>query len=277
VGAGFGFLAGLRYIARRYGEARSHFGQGLYGAGYPLGAMLGLWGMPSLAVSWGWRGAFWITSGLILVVILTWLLATRVPRMQRPGNMLDAARNANCWWTCIQHAAGFGLVFAAGTWITTYLVREHDLPLETSGLLGSLLLFIAVVARPIGGFLVAREHVRTLTVMRAAQLTILAGVALIAMPDAPLAVALLGAAALGLGGGIPYAAVFNTAAASLPGAPSAAQGLTAMGGLIGTLIGAPAMGYAIQTWGFSWAWLILGFISTGALAVTFVMRGEEQL
>jgi predicted MFS family arabinose efflux permease len=113
--------------------------------------------------------------------------------------------------------------------------------------------------------------------MRGAQLTILLGVALIALPDRPLPIALAGAALLGLGGGIPYSAVFNTAAASLPSAPSAATSLAAMGGLLGTLIGAPAMGYAIQTWGFSWAWLILGVISTGALAVTFVMRGEEQL
>jgi predicted MFS family arabinose efflux permease len=276
VGAGFGFLAGLRYIARRYGEARSHFGQGLYGAGYPLGSAIGLWGMPPLAVISDWRGAFWVTSALILLVLLAWLRATKVPRAARPGNMLDAARCANCWWTCVQHAAGFGLVFAAGTWITTFLVREFALPLELGGLLGSLLLTIAVVARPIGGFLIAREHVPTLVVMRAAQLTILAGIVLIALPGRPLAVALVGAAALGLGGGIPYAAVFNTASASLPNAPGAAQGLTALGGLLGTLLGAPLMGYAIQTWGFSWAWLILGGISTGALAVTFVMRGEED-
>src|SRR3970282_975308 len=46
VGAGFGFLAGIRYIQRRYGEGRPHFGQGVYGAGYPFGSALGLWGMP---------------------------------------------------------------------------------------------------------------------------------------------------------------------------------------------------------------------------------------
>ena len=36
------------------------------------------------------------------------------------------------------------------------------------------------------------------------------------------------------------------------------------------------MGYAIQTWGFSAAWLLLAAISAVALAGTFVMRGEEQ-
>lgn len=277
VGAGFGFLAGIRYIQRRYGEGRPHFGQGLYGAGYPLGSALGLWAMPSLALTWGWRGAFVATSAVIAAVLVVWLAATPVPRMKRPGTMLDAARCLNCWWTTIEHAAGFGLVFAAATWVTTFLVREFSLPLEASGLLGSLLLVVAVIARPIGGYLIAREHTSTILVMRGAQLVILVGVALVALPGRPLVVALVGAIALGLGGGIPYSAVFNTAAASLPSASSAAQGLTALGGLMGTLVGAPAMGYAIQTWGFSWAWLILGGISAGALAVTFVMRGEEQL
>src|SRR3990172_681372 len=269
VGAGFGFLAGIRYVQRRYGDARPHFGQGLYGAGYPLGSAIGLWGMPPLALLWDWRGAFWVTSAIIGAVLIAWLLATPVDRMHRPGTMLDAARCLNCWWTFVQHAAGFGLVFAAATWITTFLLREFALPLEASGLLGSTLLVVAGIARPIGGFLGAREHVGTKTVMRAAQLTILVGIALIAFPGRPLLAALAGVIAMGLGGGIPYSAVFNTGAASLPKAPSAAQGLTAMGGLLGTLVGAPAMGYAIQTWGFSWAWLILGGISAAALAVTF--------
>ena len=277
VGAGFGFLAGIRYVQRRYGDARPHFGQGVYGAGYPLGSAVGLWVMPPLALLWDWRGAFAATSVAIAVVLIAWLWATPIGRLARPGNMLDAARCLNCWWTLVQHAAGFGLVFAAATWITTFLLREFALPLEASGLLGSILLVVAVIARPIGGFLVAREHVGTKTVMRAAQLTILVGIALIAFPGRPLLAALAGVIAMGLGGGIPYSAVFNTGAASLPKAPSAAQGLTAMGGLLGTLVGAPAMGYAIQTWGFSWAWLILGGISAAALAVTFVMRGEEEL
>lgn len=277
VGAGIGFLAGVRYIAARYADARSHFGQGLYGAGYPLGSALGLWGMPPLALAWGWRGAFGITSVLIAAALAAWLLATPVRRTTRPGTLLDAVRCPNCWWTTVQHAAGFGLVFAAGTWITTFLLREFSLPLALSGILGSILLLVTVVSRPIGGFLVAREHVATRAVMRAAQLAILAGIAVIAFPDRPLLAALAGTVAVGIGGGIPYAAVFNTSAASLPQRPAAAQGLTALGGLGGTLAGAPAMGYAIDAWGFSSAWLILGAISALALAGTFLMRGEEEL
>ncbi len=277
VGAGVGFLGGVRYITARYADARSHFGQGLYGAGYPLGSAIGLWAMPPLALALGWRGAFGVTSVFIAATVLAWLRASGAAPTPRPGSMLDAVRCANCWGTTVQHAAGFGLVFAAGTWITTFLLREFSLPLGASGLLGSILLVVTVIARPVGGLLVARERARTLPVMRVAQLVILAGIALIALPARPLVAALVGTIAVGVGGGLPYAAVFNTSAASLPRRPAAAQGLTAIGGLGGTLVGAPAMGFAIDSWGFSWAWLILGLISAVALAVTFVMRGEEDL
>ncbi|MDE3192069.1 MAG: MFS transporter [Chloroflexota bacterium] len=277
IAAAIGFLAGVRYVTARYGDSRSHFGQGLYGAGYPLGSAIGLWVMPSLALAWGWRGAFAATSVVIALVLLAWLAATAVPPTRRPGTIADAMRCRNCWGTAAQHAAGFGLVFAAATWITTFLLREFSLPLGASGILGSILLFVTVLARPAGGSLVAREHLRTLTVMRLAQLLILAGAALLAWPDRSLAVALVGTGAMGVGAGLPYASVFNTAAASLPARPAAAQSLTALGGFGGTLVGAPAMGYAIDTWGFSVAWLILGLISVFALVVTLVMRGEEDL
>ena len=59
VGSGMAFVGGVRYIAGLYRGARSHFGQGVYGAGYPLGSALGLQLMPPLALAFGgWRGAF---------------------------------------------------------------------------------------------------------------------------------------------------------------------------------------------------------------------------
>lgn len=276
IGAGLGLLGGLRYVARRYEAARSHFGQGLYGGGFPLGSAIALWTTPVIAAALDWRAAFWVSALVMIAVALLWLRVPAVPRMARPGNMRDAARCSNCWWTFVQHAAGFGLVLAAGSWITVFLLREFSLPLVASGLLGSLLLVIAVVARPLGGYLVSRRVLGTIGVMRLAQLCVMAGLALLIAPGRPVALALAGAVLVGFGGGIPYAAVFNTAAASLRSAPGAAQGLTALGGLVSSMIGAPAMGFAIQTWGFSSAWLFLVGVSAIALLGTFLMRGEEH-
>jgi nitrate/nitrite transporter NarK len=177
----------------------------------------------------------------------------------------------------LQHAAGFGMAIAAGAWITVYLLREFSLPLALSGLLGSLLLLLAFVTRPVGGLLVTRGLLETKAVMRLGDLAVVGGVALLAIPERPLVVALAGAIVLGFGVGLPYAAVFNTAAASLPGAPGAGQGLAAIGGTAGVMVGAPAMGYAVQTWGFGAAWAFVGLVGAAALAGSLVMHGEEDL
>lgn len=278
VGSALSFVAATRYIAALYGERRSHFALGLYGAGFPLGSALALVVMPTLATVFaGWHAAFAVEAALMAVVAIAWRTAPDTADVVGAGDIRDAIRCPNCWATFIQHAAGFGLAIASGTWITVYLLREFSLPLALSGVLGSLLLDVAVVARSVGGWLVAREHVATKLVMRSGDLAILGGVALLALPGRPLAVALAGAVLVGVGVGLPYASVFNTAAASLPATPAAAQGLAAIGGTVGVMVGAPVMGLAVQTYGFAAAWGFVGTVALLALAVTFLMRGEEDL
>lgn len=262
--------------AKRAGEARSHFGLGVLGAGYPLGSALAIWLMPPLALAFGWRGAFHASTVALAIALALWLLAPRAVSTRARGTAFDAFRCANCWWTSLQHAAGFGLGMAAGTWITVYLLREFGLPLDLAALFGGLLLALTVVARPMGGFLLSREHLPSRVVMRIAQLVILGGLAALALPGRPLPLALLGTLAVGFGAGLPYSAVFNTAAASLPRAPGSAQGFAAVGGTVGALVGAPAIGYALQTWGFAAAWALLGAVSLTGLVGTFLMRGEEE-
>src|SRR5205823_2613799 len=80
------------------------------------------------------------------------------------------------------------------------------------------------------GLAVTKGLARTKGVMRIGDVAAVMGVALLAIPGRPLAVALAGAVILGAGVGLPYAPVFNTAAASLRRAPGAAQGLAASGG-----------------------------------------------
>ncbi len=278
LGSALAFIAATRYIVGLYQGRRSHFALGLYGAGFPLGTAISLIVMPSLATALGgWRPAIGVEAVLVGACAVAWTRAPFVVHVPAPGNMFDALRCRNCWFTFVQHAAGFGLAISAGTWITLYLLREFALPLTLSGFLGAILLMVAVVARSAGGWLVAREHTPTKVVMRAGDISIIAGVILLALPGRPLPIALGGTVLVGLGVGLPYAAVFNTAAASLRSAPAAAQGLAAMGGTFGVMVGAPAMGYAVQTYGFGAAWIFVGIVASAALLVTFAMRGEEEL
>lgn len=278
IGSGLTFVAGARYVAGLYTGSRSHLGLGLYGAGFPLGTAVALLVLPSVAtLGLGWRGALAASSAAIAAIALAWLAAPHVERVVRPGTMRDAFRSGNAWLTALQHSAGFGLAITAGTWISVYLLREFALPLALSGLLGSLLLLVTVLARPFGGWLLSREHVPTRRLMRAGTLTVMAGVALLAVPGRPLAAAVAGTLVLGAGVGLPYSAVFNTAAASVRAAPGSGQALAAAGGTAGVMIGAPIMGFAVQTFGFWAAWLFVGLVAAIALASTSFLRGEEEL
>ena len=278
-GSALAFVASARFIAGLYGENKAHFGLGLYGGGFPLGSALALLSTPTIAGALGgWRGSFAAeAAGLALIFVLWVAYAPSVAAVRRVGSMIDALRCANCWLLSLQHAAGFGMAIAAGSWITVYLLREFALPLTLSGILGSLLLLLAFLSRSLGGLLLSRRLLGTKAVMRVSDLAVVGGVALLAIPDRPLPVALAGAMVLGIGVGLPYAAVFNTAAASLPRAPGAAQGLAAVGGTAGVMIGAPVMGFAVQTWGFAAAWLVVAFVGFAALVGTFAIVGEEEL
>jgi MFS transporter, NNP family, nitrate/nitrite transporter len=278
-GSALAFVASARFIAGLYGQAQPHFGLGLYGGGFPLGSALALLSTPTIAGGLGgWRGSYVAEAGSLALIFVLWVaFAPSVPAVRRAGSMIDAFRCANCWLLSLQHAAGFGMAIAAGSWITVYLLREFALPLTLSGILGSLLLLLAFLTRSLGGLLVSRRLLRTKSVMRVSDLAVVGGVALLAIPDRPLPVALAGAMVLGVGVGLPYAAVFNTAAASLPRAPGAAQGLAAVGGTAGVMIGAPVMGFAVQTWGFAAAWLVVAFVGLCALVGTFAIVGEEEL
>jgi predicted MFS family arabinose efflux permease len=279
LGSALAFVASARFIAGLYGPAQPHFGLGVYGGGFPLGSALALLLGPTLASALGgWRASYAAEAvGLATVLVLWMVFAPPVSAVRREGSMLDALRCGNCWLVSLQHAAGFGMAIAAGSWITVFLLREFALPLTLSGVLGSLLLLLAFLTRPLGGFLVTGGLLRTKAVMRVGDLAVVTGIALLALPGRPLPIALAGALVLGFGVGLPYAAVFNTAAASVPSAPGAAQGLAAIGGTAGVMLGAPVMGYAVQTWGFTAAWGFVGLVGLCALVGTLVMRGEEEL
>ncbi len=253
------FVAGNRYIAGLYGTRRSHFALGLYGGGYPLGGALALALMPRFAELTGsWRGAFWIEAALIAGCLLLWLTTPVVAPIARSGSIRDALRCFNCWLAGIEH---FGF----------------DLPLVAAGVLGSLLLVVTTLARWVGGWLVSRHLLRTRAAIAVGNALIVVGVLVLALPGRPLPVALVGAVILGIGGGLPYSAVFNTAAASLRDAPGAGQGMPVIIGNVAILGITPTMGYLVQTYGFTAAWLSVAVLIGLVLALVPLMKGEEEL
>jgi nitrate/nitrite transporter NarK len=165
--------------------------------------------------------------------------------------------------------ASFGLVIVVGAWITTLLSSGFHLSLKTAGLMGSLVLLLGIVTRPMGGWLV--QHMRITTLIRGALLLNAAACVTLAWGHW-LALTFVAILALGAGCGLPYAGVFNRAAALFPRRAGAAMGLVNMIGIVMILAGAPAVGYlADKTGQFRISFLVLGGFSAVAAVASLAI------
>ena len=86
-------------------------------------------------------------------------------------------------------------------------------------------------------------------------------------------VVVAGGVATGLGVGLPYAAVFNGAAASVPRSPASAQAIVGWGGLLTAVVGPPLVGTLLDATGdFTAGFLAFAAIVLAVLALTRLIR-----
>jgi nitrate/nitrite transporter NarK len=162
--------------------------------------------------------------------------------------------------------ASFGLVIVVGAWITTLLRDSLQMPIQRAGLMGSLVLLLGIVTRPLGGWLAPRVALGRL--LRSALLLNAAACAALAWGQWTW-LTFLAIVALGAGCGLPYAGIFGRAAALFPGRAGAAMGLVNMVGILMILLGAPAVGYLADWTGqFRISFLVLGGFSLMAMLAT---------
>ncbi len=234
--AGFGtaaaFVGGSDYVRATIGSpvAIGVFGASSMAGGGLAVALLPLWG--------SWRAPFIsaaIVAGLGAVVVA--LSPHDGPRaaMVR-GYPLDRRLAP----LAAIHAASFGLSVVLGNWIVTLLHRAGGASDRAAGIAGALVLFLGLISRPLGGRLMGRPGVIRLSFVAFSAGTVLLLVA------TPYAVAVAGAAVVGLAAGIPFAPAFAGAARIRPDAPGTAVGLVNMAAAVTILIGTPLLGLAFS-------------------------------
>ncbi len=277
IGTGTCFTAGARYIVSRFQGRDLHIAQGCFGGSIVLGAGFVIFAIPQLSGAFGWRGAFLASTAVALAAAILWIAAaprlSTLPRhlVKPAGSMAAMIRSRELWRLGVVQMASFGLVIVVGSWITTLLRSDFQMPIKTAGLMGSLVLLLGIVTRPLGGWLVHR--MQTSTLLRAALLLNAAACAALAWGQWTW-LTLVAIVALGLGCGLPYAGVFGRAAALFPGHAGAAMGLVNMIGIVMILIGAPAVGYLADWTGqFRTSFLALGGFS---LAAAGAVRSREK-
>ena len=267
IGTGACFAAGARYIVVRFEGRERHIAQGLFGGSIVLGSGFVLFAVPQLLDAFGWRGAC-VGCALVAMAAWGWWMTGashhHVTPRAAPG-LREVAAHRELWLLGVMQMASFGLVIVVGSWITTLLKTTFQVPLRTAGVMGSMVLLLGIVSRPLGGWLAHRMKVRHL--VQGALLTNAVACAALAC-SASMTVTWVAIVALGVGCGLPYAGVFNRAAAVVPGGAGSAMGLVNMVGIVMILVGTPAVGWLADWTGKFQAsfWALGGFALLAAAA-----------
>jgi MFS family permease len=277
IGTGTCFVAGARYINEALAGPRVHFAQGLYGGSILLGSGFVILALPRVSGAIGWRGAFIVTAALATAAWILWLAAP-APGEQRAhaaGRFRGMLLEPQLWLLGLVQMASFGLAIVVGAWIIALLGQKLGLPAAQAGMIGSLVLLLGILTRPIGGIAVKRAGVRRLLV--ASLLLNATGCFVLASGSNGLAPAIAAVVLLGCGCGLPYAALFTRAATLFPGRAAAAMGLVNMLGICMILAGAPLVGrVADWTGNFRSSFLALGIFSIFTCAASFLIHSDES-
>ena len=266
VGAGSGaaFVTGLDLVrAGRGGPVV----RGLYGAATMAGGGLALVIVPPLTDATSWRAPYATGLALAMVAAIP-LFGVRTLRTVGRASR-GVLRDPDLLPLGVLQAATFGLAVIAGNWVVPLLERRGA-GAAVAGALGSLVLLAGILTRPLGGAVVHRwpGWRRRLVGL---SLVAVAGGALLLAVDGPLWLSALGALALGLAAGFPFALIFEMVQRLRPDAPGAAVALVNGCAVLAILVGTPLAGLAFDLPGDGAA----AFAAVGLLAVValpFVAR-----
>jgi fucose permease len=242
VGTATVWIAGSALVREAGGSA---FAQGLYG-----GVAMGTGGLaiaivPALEGPLGWRAPYWAGIAVALVGLVP-LLASGLLQRARPRVVAGAVRQSilgdrRLYPIAWLFAASYGISVPVANWTVELLERHGRMSDAVAAVIGGSTLILSIVSRPLGGWIL--RH-RPGLMRRAVALALALGAAgtlALAAADPPW-LAALGGIALGIGAGVPFAAVFGGAALSRLDAPAAATGFTSTVANVVVLFGTPLMG-----------------------------------
>ena len=234
IGTAGAFVGGSDYVRATIGSAVA---QGMYGAMSMAGGGLAL----ALLPLWGsWRAPFLSAALVAAAGLVVVAFAPREPDRPPAVRDLSTVVDRRLLPLGAMHAASFGLSVVVGNWVVTLLHRAGGVSEHVAGPTGALVLFLGLVSRPLGGRLIDRP-----ALIRASFVVAAAGTVLLLLAR-PFAVAVAGAAIIGIAAGVPFAPAFAGAARLRPDAPGAAVGLVNMVAAVTILIGTPLVGLSFS-------------------------------
>jgi MFS family permease len=277
MGTGVCFVGGARYIHEATAGPRLHVAQGFFGGSIQMGAGFVILVEPRLyLLLHGWRSTFLVCGAMALTAAIVWLAASPTVEFgaRPPGRFHEMLLAPQLWFLGLMQMATFGISVVVGSWVVIVLTKVMKVPATRAGLIGSLVLLLGIVSRPLGGFL--RRHMGIRPLFVGSLLMVALGCFLFLPSAISLATALSGVVLVGIGIGLPYAAMFSRAGALFPGRAAAAMGLVNMLGILMILGGAPLVGHlADLTGSFKTSFAVLAGFSLATCAVVPLIDRED--
>jgi len=276
MGTGVCFVGGARYIHQALAGPRLHVAQGFFGGSIQLGAGFVILAVPRLNLVAGWRVTFLVSAGMAVTAAVIWLIAAPsiAPHASPPGRFSEMLLAPQLWLLGLVQMATFGLSVVVGSWVVVILTKVMKVPATEAGLIGSLVLLLGIVSRPLGGVL--RRHMGIRPLLLGSLVMIALGCFAFVSSLITLGIALTAVVLIGIGVGLPYAAMFSRAGALFPGRAGAAMGLVNMLGIIMILGGAPLVGHLADLTGtFKVSFIVLGGFSLLMCAVVPLIDRDE--
>jgi NNP family nitrate/nitrite transporter-like MFS transporter len=275
--AGASFAVGVPFVNRWFPPERQGAALGIYGAGMG-GTVLGGLTAPKIADELGLTAPFLIAAGLVAVTAVVFaVLARDAPKAPGPRAPMFASLSVfrtsrRAWALTLFYFLSFGGFVAMFLYLPKLLTAVHDLSKTDAGARAAGFALLAVIGRPLGGWLADRvgaERVLTASFASTSLLALVLAVSYESM--VPLTAACLTmAVALGTGTG----AVFKLVAEWFPDRVGGVTGVVGAAGGLGGFFPPLVMGIVFEaTGGYFIGFALLGLVAASCL---LILRALER-
>ncbi|HET9740403.1 MAG TPA: MFS transporter [Solirubrobacteraceae bacterium] len=277
--AGASFAVGVPFVNRWYPPERQGAALGIYGMGMGGTVLAGLTA-PAIADELGISAPFWLAGALVALTAVGFYAIAR----DAPGAASGATgglfaplavfrTSGRAWALTLFYFLAFGGFVAMFLYLPKLLTGVHDLTKTDAGARAAGFALLAVLARPMGGWLADRVGAARVLRVSFAGVTLLAA-ALAATYESmvPLTVACLSLAVfLGLGTG----AVFKLVAEWFPERVGAVTGVVGAAGGLGGFFPPLVMGIVkAATGGYALGFALMALVAVACLLVLARLTGR---
>jgi MFS family permease len=161
---------GTAMISALFPERMRSMMVGLWTAALPLGSAIGIMAGGYIAARYGWRHAFGIVAipGLVIAVLFFFIKDYKTVSLEKKvegeknsakmmkwsGHVRQFMHTPSLVLTYLAFSGSMFLTAAYISWLPTYFNRVGHLPMEKAAFKGSLVMLLAIIGFPLGGFIV---------------------------------------------------------------------------------------------------------------------------